>query len=58
VDVSARSVSDARTNDADADVKSCGPDLPVLGSSWQQRSRVAPTTEAIEPVSGESTYKR
>jgi hypothetical protein len=34
MDVSARSASHARTNEADADVKSCGPDLPVLGSSW------------------------
>ena len=41
MDVLARSVVDARTNDADADVKSCGPDLPVLGSRLRQRSRVA-----------------
>jgi hypothetical protein len=30
VDVLVRSASDARTNDADADVKSCGPGIPVL----------------------------
>jgi hypothetical protein len=28
------------TNDIDADVKSCGPGLPVLRPSWRQRSRV------------------
>jgi hypothetical protein len=46
------------TNDIDADVKSCGPGLPVLRPSWRQRSRVALATGAIEPVPGESTYKR
>ena len=46
------------TNDIDTDVKSCGPGLPVLRSSRSQRSRVAPTTGAIEPVPGEITYKR
>jgi hypothetical protein len=56
MDVFARSVSDARTNDAD--VKSSGPDLPVLRSSWRQRSRFAPMTGARQPVPGGITYKR
>jgi hypothetical protein len=34
MDVSARSASDAPTNDADADAKSCGPGLPVLRSRF------------------------
>jgi hypothetical protein len=59
VAVSGRSViSIMPTNDCDADVKSCGPGLPELRPSRPQRSRVALVTGAIEPVPGESAYKR
>ena len=38
VAVSGRSVASvAPTNDPDADVKSCGPGLPVLRPSWRRR---------------------
>ncbi len=49
----------APTNNADADMKSCGPDLPVLRSAIaRKRCRNAmklrfTRTGAIEPVPGE-----
>jgi len=45
------------TNEADADVKSCGPGAPVLALMRDDASHHA-QTGAREPVPGESTYKR
>jgi hypothetical protein len=53
-----RSVTICADERADADVKSCGPGLPVLRSRSRQRSRVAGLTGARQPVPGEITYKR
>ncbi len=46
-----------RTNNVDADVKSCGPGLPVLRSA-ECAERALSQTGAIEPVPEEITYKR
>jgi hypothetical protein len=60
VDAMARSMRffRMRTNETIADVKSCGPDIPVLVSSWRRSLRIAPMTGARQPVPGETTYKR
>ncbi len=59
VAVSGRSVTSVMpTNDVDADVKSCGPGLPVLRPSGRCPLRGAQATGARTPVPEEITYKR
>lgn len=59
VAVSGRSVDSAMpTNDCDADVKSCGPGLPVLRPRGSCPLRGRPATGTRTPIPGASTYKR